>query len=110
MKDTWDRVCVDTAEEGALGCDGDRTPTGVGRLHCVCVCVCPPSASRRLCRFREGSVGPRAGGRLSVDFVLQMLQAVALFLASGLETAALKAAGAWYAPAVPSRMTPYPTR
>ena len=40
MKDTWDRVCVDTAEEGALGCDGDRTPTGVGRLHCVYVCVC----------------------------------------------------------------------
>ena len=55
-------------------------------------------------------MGPRAGGRLSVDFVLQMLQAVALFLAFGLETAALKAAGAWYAPAVPSRMTPYPTK
>ena len=38
-----------------------------------------------------------------------MLQAVALFLVSGLETAAPKAAGAWYAPAVSSRMIPYPT-
>ena len=28
MKDTWDRVCVDTAEEGALGCD-EITPFGV---------------------------------------------------------------------------------
>ena len=39
MKDTWDGVCVDTAEEGALGCDGDRIPAGVVRFHCVCVCL-----------------------------------------------------------------------
>ena len=40
MKDTWDGV-VDTTEEGALGCDGDRIPARVVRsTMCVCVCVC----------------------------------------------------------------------
>ena len=66
----WDRVCVDTAEEGALGCDGDRTPTGVGRLHCVYVCVCvrhrPVVDCVGFVGYREGTVGAPWGPALAV--------------------------------------------